>query len=400
MLALLMVLLMLPCTAYAAGSIDLNRNVKLTLSYLDESTPLAGAEFQIYLVATVDETGELSVTEAFKQFNVDIRGKNDAAWKDLASTLEGYILRDNIAASDNGKTNQDGNLIFPTGDNKLTQGLYLVLGEKHTQGNYYYEASPFMVMLPTQDMENNEWLYEMTVNPKYDADKIPDTPSTVTRKVLKVWDDEGVENLRPQEVVVQLLRSGDVYDTVTLNEENNWRYTWAELDDSYTWTVAEKELENYTVTITREGVTFLVTNTYSPKEPDDNTAMRTVLKVWDDRGYEWRRPRSVGITLLMNGAAYDTQILNEANGWQYTWVKLPKCDKNGTEYIWTIQEAPVSGYVSSIRQDGFTFILTNALNRQKLPQTGALWWLVPLLAAVGLAFLIVGILSRKKKDHE
>ena len=53
--------------------------------------------------------------------------------------------------------------------------------------------------------------------------------------------------------------------------------------------------------------------------------------------------------------------------------------------------------MSSIRQNGFTFILTTTLNKQKLPQTGVLWWPVPILAAAGLAFLIAGTLSRKKK---
>ena len=406
---LLLMFLMLQGTAYAAGSIDSTRDVQLTLSYQDKNTPLVGAEFRIYLVATVDETGELSVTDAFKQFNVDIRGENDAAWKNLASTLEGYVLRDSITATDSGKTNQNGNLTFPTGSKKLTQGLYLVLGQRHAQGSYRYNASPFMVMLPSQDIEKNEWSYEVSVNPKHDSSKIPDDSSTVTRKVLKVWDDAGNESLRPQEVVVQLLRDGKVYDTVTLNAANNWRYTWTGLNDRYTWTVAEKELKGYKVTVTREGVTFVVTNTYSPDEPDkpdepdepnDDTVTRKVLKVWDDKGYESKRPKSVQVTLLQNGTAYDTQTLSETNSWQYTWDKLPKWDQNGREYTWTIQEASVSGYVSSVKQNGDTFVLTNTLDKQKLPQTGVLWWPVPVLACGGLAFLIAGTLSRRKKDHE
>ena len=104
----LLVALMLPVTAYAAGSIDKDLAVSLTISYQDGKMPLVGAEFSIYQVATVDEYGELTTTNNFKQFNVDIRGKNDAAWKTLASTLEGYVLRDNIMPTDSGKTGQDG----------------------------------------------------------------------------------------------------------------------------------------------------------------------------------------------------------------------------------------------------------------------------------------------------
>ena len=86
--------------------------------------------------------------------------------------------------------------------------------------------------------------------------------------------------------------------------------------------------------------------------------------------------------------------------WLYSWDKLPIYDKNGLEFNWSIREDAVSGYVSSTRQNGFTFVLTNTLDKQKLPQTGVLWWPVPILAVAGLAFLIAGTLSRKKKGHE
>lgn len=307
---LLLAILMLPITVYAAGSIDPAQDVKLTLSYQEQNTPITGAEFGIYLVATVDETGELTVTEAFKQFNVDIRGKNDEAWKDLASTLEGYVLRDNITATDSGKTDQNGSLTFPTDSRQLTKGLYLVLGQRHEQDGYRYEASPFMVMLPTQDTEENKWLYEVSVNPKHNASLIPYEPSTVTRKVLKVWDDAGSENQRPKEVIIQLLKNGTIYDTVTLNQENDWRYTWTGLDESCAWQVTEKEMTGYSVTIRREDSTFVVTNTRSGGSPEN--------------------------------PGQDT----------------------------------------------------------KLPQTGVLWWPVPLLICGGLLFLIIGVLGQRKKKHE
>ena len=131
-ISVLLAMQLLSTAAYAAGIIDLDRDVRLTVSYQDGNTPLAGAGFSIYLVATADESGELTTTDAFKQFNVDIRGKNDEAWKALASTLEGYVLRDDIAPTDSGKTNAEGYLYFPTGG-RLTPGLYLVLGQRHIQ---------------------------------------------------------------------------------------------------------------------------------------------------------------------------------------------------------------------------------------------------------------------------
>ena len=76
-----------------------------------------------------------------------------------------------------------------------------------------------MVMLPGLDKENNIWVYDVTLNAKFDSSQIPDNPddNTIDRKVLKVWADDGHEKDRPKEVIVQLLRDGKVYDTVTLN---------------------------------------------------------------------------------------------------------------------------------------------------------------------------------------
>lgn len=262
--------MLLSATVLAAGSIDLNREVNLTISYQDGKTPLAGAVFDIYLVASVDETGELTATDAFRQFNVEIRGENDAAWRTLACTLEGYVLRDGLAPTDSGKTDRNGKLRFPTGSKKLTPGLYLVLGYRHTQDGRRYDPMPFMVMLPALDTETNEWRYDVAVNPKHDSSEIPDTPSTIIRKVLKVWDDADSSD-RPAEVVVQLLQDGKVYDTVILHAGNNWRYTWSDLDDSHTWTVVEKACRGYTVQVEQDGITFVITNTRKTDVPDKPT---------------------------------------------------------------------------------------------------------------------------------
>ena len=273
LLSMLAVFLLLPAQTLAAGSIDLNRNVSLTVSYQDGNTPLVGAGFDIFLVATVDEYGELTATKDFARFNVNISGKKDEAYRTLASTLEGYVLRDNIPPTDSGKTKVEGLASFPTAGKSLKAGLYLVLGRRHTQNGYRYDPAPFMVMLPGLDTENNIWVYDVTVNAKFDSSQIPDNPddNTIDRKVLKVWADDGHEKDRPKEVIVQLLRDGKVYDTVTLNAANNWRYTWTALNDRYTWTIVEKELEGYTVEVTREGITFVVTNTYNEEIPDGPT---------------------------------------------------------------------------------------------------------------------------------
>ena len=262
------VLCLLTSVAQAAGSIDLTRKPTLTLTYRDGKTALSGAKFSIYRVADADETGELTVRSEFDKFDLDIRGKNDRRWREMAQTLESYVLRREVTPADSGKTDKTGMLTFPTQGKTLAAGLYLVIGERRTQGGNDYDAEPFFVLLPTQDLENNEWVYDVSANVKFGKTPVPDDGDTVTRKVLKVWDDDGAEDSRPQEITVELLRNGKVYDTVKLSEKNNWRYTWLDLDADARWSVTEKTVSGYTVSITREGITFVVTNTKKPERTD------------------------------------------------------------------------------------------------------------------------------------
>ena len=192
-LCVLLIPVFLPEQVSAAENIDSEREVSLSISYQDGDTPLSGAEFDIYLVAVADESGELTVTEEFSGFPVNIQGENDEEWRALASTLEGYVLREDIPPTDSGMTDEQGMVTFPTEGKSLKAGLYLVLGQRHTQNGRRYDPAPFMVMLPGLDEEKDTRIYDVTVNAKYDSSEIPENPEddTIDRKVLKVWEDDG-----------------------------------------------------------------------------------------------------------------------------------------------------------------------------------------------------------------
>lgn len=407
LLCLLCVLALFPAQTFAAGVIDLNRDVRLTIEFRHSKKPVSDVPFDLYFVADVDAYAEFSLAGDFRKYPVSVNGLSADAWKSLAETLAVYADRDQLKPLDSGKTGGQGILRFPNQQAGLKPGLYLVIGRKLVKDGFTYITEPFLVSLPNLQKESDVWSYDVTAVPKHTQTENPPVPSeqTVDRKVLKVWKKD-IPQLRPQQVTVQLLKDNIVYDTVILSEANSWRHFWGKLPEynrdgsKIIWSVVEKELPHYTVLISAEGITFTVTNTYAPDPPSGDAVTRTVLKVWDDQGYENRRPESVQVTLLQNDVAFETRTLSEANGWQYTWDKLPKVDQSGKEISWTIREAAVSGYRSAVRLNGDTFVLTNTLSRQKLPQTGVLWWPVPILAMTGLAFLIMGTASRKNRDHE
>ena len=98
--------------------------------------------------------------------------------------------------------------------------------------------------------------------------------------------------------------------------------------------------------------------------------------------------------LLENGRVVDTVVLSEENHWQYTWENLKGSSK------WQVAEAKTpEGYTVSVAQEGSTFIMTNTCpsdTPSRLPQTGMLWWPVPLLACAGLLFVVMGYILRRR----
>ena len=360
LLCTIMVLLMLPMQVFAAGAIDLERDVALTVSYKDGSTPLAGVEFSIYRVADVDAYAysEFTLTDEFASSNVSVNNLDSSGWRTAAGTLAGYVQLNGIKALDSGSTNDDGLLTFPTDKSIVMKpGLYLVIGQKHTQNSTIYTAEPFLVSLPALNEIENAWDYVGTASPKFTSTPIiPIIPDPdVDRKVIKVWDDEGYEHNRPEQVIAVLLRDGVPYDSVVLDEDNDWTYRWTGLDADYTWTVTEKEVPNgYTVSIRKEGITYVITNTY---HPDVETDEIKVIKVWDDNGNTDMRPSSVVVELLAGNKVFDTVTLNELNNWQHRWTGLDVSTR------WSVREKYIpDGYTDFVTRSGNTFIITNTLN--------------------------------------
>ena len=130
----------------------------------------------------------------------------------------------------------------------------------------------------------------------------------------------------------------------------------------------------------------------------------TVIKVWKDHCHPDRRPESITIQLLRDGENWGDPVTLPIDGeWKYTWKNLD------TEHRWTVREDRQSGYLEpDIRQYGCTFVVTNSCaqppvpttpGKPRLPQTGQLWWPVPLLTAAGLLLILIGLIRRRRHTN-
>mgnify|MGYP001407060416 CR=1 FL=1 len=134
------------------------------------------------------------------------------------------------------------------------------------------------------------------------------------------------------------------------------------------------------------------------------TVSVTVLKIWNDRGSSAARPKSITVSLLQDGRVVDTVTLSAANHWRHSWSGLSAAS------VWRAAERGVpSGYTVSYRASGTVLTVTNTKRSGtripddrvplgSLPNTGLLWWPVPLLAVCGLALFGAGWWSRRHEE--
>lgn len=118
----------------------------------------------------------------------------------------------------------------------------------------------------------------------------------------------------------------------------------------------------------------------------------SVEKIWNDSSKLEVHPKSVTIELYKGTELVDTINLNEENNWSHTWTRIPLSDEYSVKEINIPNE-----YTDSYRQEGNKFIVTNT---KTLVQTGNNILMIELLAALGLIFVLVGIICEKRKKYE
>ena len=432
LLTLLAIFAMMPIQALATGKIITDNPVDLTICYTDETKAIPNARFDLYKVADVDEYARMTLTPAFEPYRYTVDGLDSLddltqeSWLSLASTLKGYVQADKLTpAVPNGKTDENGILHF-----SVEPGLYLVIGFRATTDDYYtYSAVPFMVFLPGSNLADNDWDYEVTALPKFSKEYNPsDDPDdqVITRKVLKIWDDEGYESIRPEEITVQLLMDGEVFDTQILNKSNNWRYAWDNLDAKCEWTVVEKEIDKYAITIEQNGITFSITNKYvvpitgsslpvqkkiTGSSPASASTFTFTMSASDESCPmpEGTTGAVKEISIVGAGSAEFGEITFEYPGTYVYTISEKNSGTHGYTYDTTVytvtfevvQEDGELSYSRTIKDNGGNVCsaieFTNSY-KPPLPQTGVVWWPVPILLFAGCAFLMIGVIRRRRYE--
>ena len=164
-------------------------------------------------------------------------------------------------------------------------------------------------------------------------------PTDITVSLTKVWDDDGTIQ-HPDYVTVQVYQDGQPYGDpiriwkqIDASGNEYWPTVYVDsLPSGHEYTIRELEADQYSVTISKDGYNFTITN---------SVRGFTVVKKWVD-DTESDRPESITVQLYQDGVAYgDSVKLTASNGWKYTWFNLPE------GYTYTAEELFIpEGYYS------------------------------------------------------
>lgn len=161
----------------------------------------------------------------------------------------------------------------------------------------------------------------------------------------------------------------------------------------------------------------------------DSEEVYTLKKVWqqDEQALE-QRPTAITVGIYKDGTLQENVTLDESNAWTYTWagnssetfrvreqeVPTPYTvvyKKNETQFLIANTRSETSseettttlltGSTSMTTAAGTSSVSTaGGGNTGKLPQTGQLWWPVPVLGTTGLLLFAFGCRLHVKRSRE
>lgn len=396
-------MLILPMAVYPVFAE--NGDMSITIDYKYEKNPVKGVTFNVYKIADVNENMKFTVTDKYKDYPVSLKAKTTDEWMTLADTYRAYVVVKGYAPDAAGTTGADGKVKIKV----PADGMYLVVGEKTTADGYTYVIRPSLVSVPDLDPADpteQTRFYNVTVAPKSTRERNKQPGEVTHRIVQKIWVDEAEKPEHPEELLVSLYCDDKLYETVKLNEKNNWLHIWTNLpagDENgaaINWVISEQPVKGYSLKIdmTQKNI-FVITNTDSSISPpgpgpDDTTSDDTTVPGGDDTTTPPDDTTAPGEddTTVPGGDEDDTTAPGEDETTAPTGEDTTAPDETGGED--TTKNNPDNKEETTAHGEK-----TPENEKPVLPQTGQLWWPVPVLLVLGTVLIIIGIVVSGKKKH-
>lgn len=364
--AVLMVIGMAIMFSLSCMSTVASAKTKGTLTLICEckDKPVKGLEWSLYRIGSFD--GEKIILEGeFAKLPVDMSDLSASGLAASASTLKEFAFVYKYKTTDKANSKKDGSVELKFDE----AGAYLIAAPVYKDGKETFVPTPAIFIL---DPEKEP---ETTIYPKIKKDAVL-TGEIQRYQLVKIWENDENQPLKPNEIVVDIYRDFKYYETVTLSEANNWSYSWEEEHYSE-WSMIERKIPEGCAVIYREnGRQYVVVNTYVP-----------------DFVFDWE----------LN---FPPPVVEELT------TTVTEETTTTTSYTSTIDGGVTSESTSTTETSTSTTTTTTTSTKKtsttkrtttsKLPQTGQLWWPVPVMAVGGLVLIATGarIISGSKRDED
>ena len=180
------------------------------------------------------------------------------------------------------------------------------------------------------------------------------TPEKISISGSKTWDDaSNQDGKRPSSITVRLLAGGTEVASKTVTANDNWKWSFTDLDKynsgtEIVYTISEDTVADYTTVV--DG--YNITNTHTPEKISISGS-----KTWNDNGdQDGKRPSSITVRLLADGRVVSHKKITEKDNWSWNFEDLPVYEK-GEKITYTIKEDSVENYETKL--DGYNIINTH-----------------------------------------
>lgn len=243
--------------------VDLNRKGSINIVFTHRGVVFENEPVELYKIATISTNYVFTPTKEFEDMGVVLNGAiTKGEWNTIRTTIDSYIVAEKILPMEVDFTDENGQITF---DN-LEPGMYFTSSVRTAKDNIGYRFDSMLSSLP--NLKDGSPIYDVDINTKPYRDNPLD--EKVKYRVTKLWKDEGQEKSRPTSIEVSIFKDKVPQETVVLNAENNWFYSWEAEDDGSEWTVSEKiDSDMYVPLVEKKDATFVLINTHKDVPIDD-----------------------------------------------------------------------------------------------------------------------------------
>ena len=301
--------------------------------------------YDLYHIGTFGDNGEFAFVDneladllgEAPNYKIEPGGREkwEKDWMDAALNAKMEVAN-TVPASDNkyfvqSVTTAEKTFTF---DGTFEEGFYLIVGSSVKTKDPDTGDITFCWPMP---------MYIRVLNGKAAYSLKPEYGYATTLSVMKKWEDEGHEDVRPESILIDIMHNGELKETVELPREDDqgnkvWEYSWETEQgekDPTGWVIKEQRTpeikSNYSVeysgyTKIPGSFRYTITNTYDRKSLEIVKTMKDYINnrdeslqdfVFEISGYEHVGDEEPvfhiykGLSFGINSPAQDTALIDE-----------------------------------------------------------------------------------------